>query len=323
MYTTVKTACWEATFTPEHGGQLVRLKYLPRDRDILHYPESDEAFFAQPERFGVPVLFPPNRISGGNFEFEGRSYSFPINDVARGNHIHGVVLHEPWEMVVDEPSADTDDLRVRLSFTHDDKRETFGGYPHRFRLIQHYLLREDCVEHEVVLENLDEADSPALPFGLGYHTAFRVPNPDGAQPRLFVTAADYRHEMVEALPSLRHLPWPEGSEYWREGGLPYVIEPSVSVHTPALTGQLDGQPFRGALLDFEQENLRVVYAVDEAFGQWFLWAPPDDLRALCIEPMTCMANAAKLPLPAEESGWLSLAAGQSWRTHTQISVESL
>ena len=42
-----------------------------------------------PYLYGMPILFPVNRISGGRFEFEGREYSFPINETETNCHLHG------------------------------------------------------------------------------------------------------------------------------------------------------------------------------------------------------------------------------------------
>ena len=63
----------------------------PSDIDILG---NDDAFL-----FGIPVLFFPNRISCGRFEFEGRKYKFPINEPRLNNFCHGTLHKLPFEVV--------------------------------------------------------------------------------------------------------------------------------------------------------------------------------------------------------------------------------
>ena len=48
--------------------------------EILRTPGADEieVFKGRPQVFGLPILFPPNRIADGRYTFEGRSYQYPI-----------------------------------------------------------------------------------------------------------------------------------------------------------------------------------------------------------------------------------------------------
>ncbi len=325
MFKTLNCNSWEATFAPAHGGQLVRLRYLPLNRDILNYPESEQDFLTQPERFGIPVLFPPNRIAGGTFMWLGRAYSLPINEPSRNNHLHGIVLHEPWEMSLTEDATANANPEIELSFTHHQGRKTFAGYPHHFRLSIRYRFEETSVTQTTVLENLDSSDSPPMPFGLGFHTSFILPDVERSRMRLFITAEDncYTLHPKTRTPTGQEVPWPLPHDYHTFGGQTYHIAPPISCHCRANSVSINGYNFRGALLDFPEEELRVRYEADRNFGFWFLWAPPDDPNALCIEPMTWLVNAPNSLIKPALSGLTQLDAGKCWQTETRLSLEAL
>lgn len=59
---------------------------------ILREPNKS-GVLDNPYLYGMPILYPANRISGGSFRFEGRIYKFPINEPGTNCHLHGI-LHE-------------------------------------------------------------------------------------------------------------------------------------------------------------------------------------------------------------------------------------
>ena len=71
---------YTALVIPEIGANLVRLCHTGLGAEILRTPAADEieTFRRRPQVFGMPLLFPPNRIADGRYEFDGRTYRFPI-----------------------------------------------------------------------------------------------------------------------------------------------------------------------------------------------------------------------------------------------------
>ena len=71
---------YTAMLIPSVGGNLVRLANTKLGVEILRTPteEEIETFKSRPQIFGLPLLFPPNRIENGRYEFEGRTYQYPI-----------------------------------------------------------------------------------------------------------------------------------------------------------------------------------------------------------------------------------------------------
>ena len=77
---------YAALLVPDMGANLVRLADTRRGIEILRAPAGDEVeeFRRRPHVFGLPILFPPNRIADGQYTFDGRTYRFPITDAKGG-----------------------------------------------------------------------------------------------------------------------------------------------------------------------------------------------------------------------------------------------
>ena len=71
---------YTALLVPGMGANLVRLANTRLGAEILRTPGADEieVFKGRPQVFGLPILFPPNRIADGRYTFEGRTYQYPI-----------------------------------------------------------------------------------------------------------------------------------------------------------------------------------------------------------------------------------------------------
>ena len=61
----VKAGGYEANILPEIGGNLISLK--KGDAELLHQYDTLESIAQKPTWYGLPVLFPPNRIEDGVF----------------------------------------------------------------------------------------------------------------------------------------------------------------------------------------------------------------------------------------------------------------
>ena len=84
---------YAALLVPDMGANLVRLADTRRGIEILRAPAGDEVeeFRRRPHVFGLPILFPPNRIADGQYTFDGRTYRFPITDAKGGHYHHGIL----------------------------------------------------------------------------------------------------------------------------------------------------------------------------------------------------------------------------------------
>ena len=89
---------YTALLVPSVGANLVRLAHTRLGVEVLRTPserEHDE-FLRRPHVYGVPILFPPNRIADGRFRFDGREYRFPITRPEENNYHHGTLKSPPF-----------------------------------------------------------------------------------------------------------------------------------------------------------------------------------------------------------------------------------
>ena len=63
---TLKAGEYEADFAPEVGGMLIRL--AKNGVDSVNVPKEEARLRKDPTPYGLPLLFPPNRIDGGHFK---------------------------------------------------------------------------------------------------------------------------------------------------------------------------------------------------------------------------------------------------------------
>lgn len=254
-----KFGSWSVTAAPECGGNLSQVKY--GGSDIMRGFSSVSQWENTPTNFGFAVLFPPNRIDGGNFVFRGEAYHLPVNEPARGNHLHGVALREKWEL------TNTAENTLTMSWRFDESSPMYAGYPFDCRLSVTYIFEENSLVQKFTVENLS---AKVIPCALGFHTAFTAPE------KIRVIGKGGRFELVPPryLMSGREIGWLDGFEpnVWCD---PHEIWPFGHF-------RMD-ENARMAELDFGSFKLR--YTVDEKFDHWMVWRPEFDTSFICVEPM--------------------------------------
>jgi aldose 1-epimerase len=109
------------------------------------------------------VLAPwPNRLAGGRYEWDGEECQLPVNEVASGNAIHGLVRWASWRAIEREPA--------RAVLEHVLYPQP--GYPFALRLRVEYRLAETGLTVRTYAENV--GDWPC-PFGVGHHPYVLAP----------------------------------------------------------------------------------------------------------------------------------------------------
>lgn len=295
----VRTREWVGEFETEHGANLLRLRHQPSGVEVLRTPPSFGHYRAGPQMYGIPVLFPPNRIDAGRFTYNGQPYALPINEPKRNNHIHGLCLGKPWRVL------DASEQHIAFGFDHPATH----GYPHDFTLELRYDFHPDAVRQSFTVYN---RSGRPMPFGAGFHTAFSMTAGSTAT----VTASDgYWEEMrPRCLPTGRLIGWSGSCPTFHDGD-------DVSLHCPATTGARKGRPFRGAIITHPAHQAEIVYEVDAQFGHWCLWNEFGGQNFFCAEPMSWMVNAPNLALSPTISGLQTIPAHESWSTLCSLRVE--
>lgn len=147
---TLTGAGYRAAVT-EVGGTLRELSW--QDRPLIRGFAADRL----PPLYSGAVLAPwPNRLGGGHYTFQGRQLQLPINEVDRGNALHGMVFDRPW--TISDVTTDSVVLRHRVWPT--------DGYPFQLHLELRYRLDEHGLSIDLIAVNSGSGDAP---YGCSFH----------------------------------------------------------------------------------------------------------------------------------------------------------
>ena len=253
---------YAALLVPDMGANLVRLADTRRGIEILRAPAGDEVeeFRRRPHVFGLPILFPPNRIADGQYTFDGRTYRFPITDAKGGHYHHGILKSQPFAVSKAWETADEVLVECRY-YSNAGNDAIFRDFPHEFKCKIVYRLTARGLEQEVMFANRSKEP---MPVGVGFHTPMRIPFAGGA-------AGDYVMREIE----------------------------------------VDGKPFRGALVENLRTGVRTCYEVDGQTTCWTIWNNGGKVPYCCPEPQSWTTNAPNMPDP-EAEGFRSIAPGGTW-----------
>lgn len=208
----------------------------------------------------APILFPyAGRLPGGSFTAKGKQYSGKPHGFAR-NMEHRLVCQR----------EDT----VILELTDSD--ETLALWPYHFRLESTFSLAGRTLYHTLKVENRDREK---MPFGIGFHPAFRLPF-DGKH-----TAKDYELRF-DALESPLCLDTSEGglvgkNHYYLGKNIKTIaIDEKLFENDSHLMTGLHSQ----TLGLYEKDSGRSVVCSIAGFPYVLIWSMPGMPQFVCIEP---------------------------------------
>ena len=187
-----------------------------------------------------------------------------------------------------------------------DTPETLSVWPYKFRLLSTFTLEGDTVHHTLTVENHDESD---MPFGIGYHPAFRLPFDENH------TFLDYelRFDSVESPICLATEGGLISKEHYRLGN--NIRSIAVDEHlfdndSHCMTGL-----FSRTLGLYEKNTGRGVVCSIRSFPYVLIWSKPGEPKFICIEPW----NSLPSPIDGgtdwnEKPAAAILAPGDDWST---------
>ncbi|MGI2294286.1 aldose 1-epimerase [Paenibacillus sp. GXUN7292] len=299
------------TVVPKLGSRVVSIYSKAKQIELLRTPQSEEAYSQAPLLYGIPVLFPPNRIEDGRFSYRGQHYQFDINDTATGNHSHGLVHDKEW--MVTEMKAGNGQAVIITEFNAVNDHHVMRQFPHPFRLVMKLVLEEGMLTQTVEVHN---DSSQAFPWGIGYHTTFHFPfREDSSEANsIFSAPIGQRWEL-----NCRFLPTGIPVTDTRSGPL----NEGIAIAGVQLDDLFQKEPEAAneAVLTDKDAGIRVRYMADEAFGHWVLHNGDGTGRYLCPEPYTCVTNAFNLKLSPEITGMKEIEPGRSDSATCVITVE--
>ena len=295
---------YEADISSVRGGTCFRLLHTPTGADLLRTPRNEEHLKENVYLFGNPLLFPPNRIVGGRFTFDGREYVLPLNEPATGCHVHGDLYEKAFTVTEQSESA------VTLAF-HAEAGE-YIGFPHAFSFIRTYRVEENGLYEEDTVTNLSDS---SMPFLLAYHTTFNLAFLKGSLPedtrvRLNLGKEEMRTEKFIPTGVFRD-PAEREEEFFKGTYTPHGKHLSAFYE---LAG--DGT----ASITDTKKGLSIHYEAAENFSYRMLFATSDGGFFVC-EPQTAAIDCFHLKGTPEEHGLIVLAPGESKTLWTRISVK--
>lgn len=250
------------------------------------------------------VLMPwPGRIWKGSYQWDGRNYQLPINEVAEQSAIHGITRWLTWE--VSEHVANSVTLSCRML--------AMPGYPFPLQLEQSYRLEDNALEVSVTATNIG---AQAAPFGYGAHPYFTTGTPTVDESVLHLGAASYFETDRDLRPKVPPLP---------VGGTPFDFREPTPVGPTKLDVTLtdlarDGQGRATANFRSPDGAISITCKYDEPIKYLQVFSG-DTLTShrregLAIEPYSCAPDAFNNGL-----GLVRLAPGESTKLHWSISAE--
>ena len=296
---------WHAVIDVLSGANCISLKNERYRASILREP-PDSGELDNPYLYGMPILFPVNRIDGGSFEFEGRKYSFPINEPSTGCHLHGDLHRMDFEV------SEQSDSKIVCRYKANSCE--YLGFPHAFEITQEYELKEDGFYHTVTVRNLSSENMPVF---LGFHTTFNTLFTENSHRENIRVYADITEEYERNI-EINYLPTGVMPDFDNvsaslAGGTYKPFEGKTSRH------------YRGqgkmSITDLKS-GLRVVYDNDEKYGFRLIFNGGDE-GYICLEPQTCLANCQNAPFPRSESGFDYISPRASKTYNSRIYLEEI
>lgn len=296
---------------PAWGSNLLSLRLKGKNLELLRFPESRETYKADPFLYGLPILFPPNRIADGTFEFNGKRYCFNINDPSENNHTHGLLFDAPWKLLWAEDEGER--IVLETIIHSEEHEEILAQFPHLFTVHMHYILEQTTLTIEATITS---RDTVPFPWGLGYHTTFNYPFSGSGDPAMCSFSLNAGKQWVL---DERFLPTGELVD------IPYLEQlhkgKSLVGHALDDAFQTAKTGANEAVLTDRNSGIRVVYSCDEHFKHWVVYNADSKQGYLCPEPYTWITNAPNLHLPEELTGFRILQSGEQVKTTTRIRID--
>jgi len=312
---------YAAIVVPCMGGNVVKLTNTAKNVEILRTPteEDVETFKTRPQVYGMPLLFPPNRIANATYTKNNKVYKYAVTEPAFGNYHHGIIKSLPFQ--VTKTQVTDHYVVVETTFVSDGNNNAiFKEFDHEFVCTISNKLSACGLEQTVSFKNNSRLP---MPLGVGFHTPLNVPFCSDSKPE------DYRMkvsvgktwELTKAnLPTENFLELDAFDCDLRKEGIVPLSRP-YSVHMTNKPLDLSGNNYNGAILTDTHKNLSVFYEVDQQYKHWMIWNNNADFNYICPEPMTWAINAPNLSLPDEVTGYQEVKPGDTWSAVTKLYVK--
>ena len=297
----LKSCGYTINVVPEYGMNCIKLTHENPFADILKTPQrvnvlaKDDAFL-----FGIPVLFFPNRISNGKFEFEGREYVFPINEPEHNNFLHGDLHKLPFDV------TEYDCRHIKGVYTATS-RNPYMTFPHSFEFSIEYSIACGRINQIVSIKNTSDKN---MPVALGFHTTFNL----SETTELKIPAERFaERNMANYLPT---------GNFFDDFDLKDTL--NNGVYQPF--GKQVSMLFKLAGKDIEiydrRNETKIGYEFDEKFQYCMLFSR-DGKDHICIEPQTWLSNCPNVVGERQKYGFDYISPNDTKIYNSFLSIEEL
>lgn len=287
----LRNADWTAQINVSRGGNCISLRNVKLDCCILREPVYEKEL-DNPFLYGMPILFPVNRILDGRFEFEGRVYEFPINEPARNCFLHGT-LHESEFKVLEKE-------KHRILLSYKQEKYLYHNFPHAFEVRMEYVLESDGMIQRTSIHNLSEENMPVF---LGFHTTFQIPfKSDGKVEDYRIKVEcdeEYERNEENRIPTGRILIHDGVTKSLSDGV--FIPNRKLSRHYRAKENGIM------SIADLKND-ITVLYKNDELLRYRLIYGEGGSF--ICLEPQNCLVNCPNAPFKREESGFAYVPPGE-------------
>jgi galactose mutarotase-like enzyme len=259
---------------PSRGGMVTRFEAF--GTPVLFLDVATLVDESKNVRGGNPVLFPsPGPLAGDRFTRGGRSGSMKQ---------HGFARQRAWSVVEQGPSD------VTLELASDDA--TRAQYPWDFRARLRYALAGTTLGIETRIESTAKGDDEPMPFSLGFHPYFYVPDADKARARIATDATRAYDNVTKTV---------------------IDVKTPIDLTVKELDLHLFDHHGNSATLDRGVD--RIVVSGDPELGRWVIWTLAGK-DFVCLEPWTSGADALNTG-----EGLLTLRPGETRTLTVKMRVE--
>jgi aldose 1-epimerase len=121
------------------------------------------------DTYASAVLFPfANRIKGGTYTFNNKTFQLEINQKEEQNALHGLVYNKTFTLI--DSHANKDFASMTLEYNEANKSI---GFPYTYSIQLEYVFNKAGFKLKVTAKN---TDTKAFPFTLGWHPYFASSN---------------------------------------------------------------------------------------------------------------------------------------------------
>lgn len=291
----IKFGDYTAKINLDRGANCISLRNRKHGAVILREPDYS-AELDNPYLYGMPILFPVNRIEGGSFEFEGRTYTFPVNEPKTGCHLHGELHHTPFELVKRSES------RIVCRFRADAERP-YLGFPHAFEITVSYRLSLGGLTHVTKVKNLSDSNMPVF---IGFHTTFNSSFIDGAKKENIRARVDILREFERNMDTYL----PTGKEPAPDEVTRFLNSGEFNPFSRPISRHYESGPSGAMALCDRESGVSVMYRSSANLGYRLIYNGQAD-GYICLEPQSCIANCQNSPFERDSVGFDFIAPGET------------